>query len=278
LERALRFGDRTLCLEQLVVFAGAGRGDEMPARVAVRGMGRSFAGGGMADYRPGRGVARGAPCCGGDEEGGEERGGEKTGESHERPLRGYRGIPMLPRGLRDLHGNSDFFGQNGKFSRCDNSGVLLRSPTLLLVRGPRQQAFSQQPWTAALLVGRCRGTSGECTSFHAAIGDVSGIASGGVRAFVRVFGGAAARGGVMRRGLRCRVAVHGGAGYGGAWHIDVRHGESGRGSGRGRERFFREGLRGQGWSGEEQGERRDGEETRKPHDGTWRGDVRGRLC
>jgi hypothetical protein len=96
LERALRFGGRTLCLEQLVVFAGAGRGDEMPARVAVRGMGRSFAGGGMADYRPGRGVARGAPCCGGDEEGGEERGGEKTGESHERPLRGYRGIPMLP--------------------------------------------------------------------------------------------------------------------------------------------------------------------------------------
>jgi hypothetical protein len=46
LERALRFGNRTLCLEQLVVFAGAGRGDEMPLlKVAVPGMGRSFAGG-----------------------------------------------------------------------------------------------------------------------------------------------------------------------------------------------------------------------------------------
>jgi hypothetical protein len=132
LERALRFGDRTLWLEQLVAFAGAGRGDEMPARMAVPGMGRSFAGSGMASYRPGRGVARGAPRCG-DEEWGEERGGEKTGESHERPLCGCRGIPMLPRGLRDLHGNSDFCGQNGKY----NSGVLLRSPTLRLVRGPQ---------------------------------------------------------------------------------------------------------------------------------------------
>jgi hypothetical protein len=84
LERALRFGDRAMCLEQLVVFAGAGRGDEMPVRVAGPGMGRSFAGGGMADHRPRRGVARGAPCCG-DEEWGEERGDEKTGESHERP-------------------------------------------------------------------------------------------------------------------------------------------------------------------------------------------------
>ena len=154
LERALRFGDRTTCLEQLVVFAGAGRGDEMPVRVAGPGMGRSFARGGMAGYRPGRGVARGTPCCG-DEEWGEERGGEKTGESHERPLRGYRGIPMLPRGLRDLHGNSDFCGQNGKFS----------------------------------------------TSLHSAIGDVAGIASGGVRAFVTGCSGAAARGGVMPRGL-----------------------------------------------------------------------------
>jgi hypothetical protein len=211
-----------------VVFAGAWRGDEMPVRVALPGMGRSFPGSGMADYRPGRGVARGAPCCG-DEEWGEERGGEKTGESHERPLCGYRGIPMLPCRLRDLHGNSDFCGRNGKFT----------------------------------------------TSLHAAVGDMSGIACGGLGAFVRVFGGAAARGGVMRRGLRCRVAMHRGAGHGGAWKIDVRHGESGCGSGRCRERLFREGLRGQGWSGEEQGERRDGEETRKPHDGTWRGRCAG---
>jgi hypothetical protein len=259
LERALRFGDRTMWLEQLVVFAGAGRGDEMPVRVAVPGTGRSFAGGGMADYRPRRGATRGAPCCG-DEEWGEERGGEKTGESHEGPLCGFRGIPMLPRGLRDLHGNSDFCGQNGKFSRCDSSDVVALD----------RSAFG----------GRCRGTSGECTSLHAAVGDVAGIASGDVGAFVRVFGSAAARGGVMRRslvgrGLRCRVAVHGGAGYGGAWNIDVRHGESGGGSGCGRQRRFREGLRGEGWSGEEQGEGRDGEETRKLHDGTWRGDVRG---
>jgi hypothetical protein len=32
--------------------------------------------------------------------------------------------------------------------------------------------------------------------------------------------------------------------------------------------LFREGFGGEGWSGEEQGERRDGEETRKPHVGT----------
>ena len=129
-----------MCLEQLVVFMGAGRGDEMPVRVAVPGMARSFAGGGMAGYRPGRGVARGAPCCS-DEERGEERGGEKTGESHERPLRGCRGIPMLPRGLRDLHGNSDFCGQNGKFSRCDNSGVLSRSPLFAWSEAPGSRHF-----------------------------------------------------------------------------------------------------------------------------------------
>jgi hypothetical protein len=208
LERALRFGDRTMWLEQLVVFPGAGRGDEMPVRVAVPWTGRSFAGGGMADYRPGRSVARSAPCCG-DEEWGEERGGEKTGESHERPLCGYRGIPMLPRGLRNLHGNSDFCGQNGKFSRCDNSGVVALD----------RSAFG----------GRCRGTSGECTSLHAAVGDVAGIASVGVRVFVTGCGGAAVNGGAMPRSLRCRVAVHGGDGYGGdgyggAWNIDVRHG------------------------------------------------------
>jgi hypothetical protein len=47
LERALRFGGRTMCLEQLVMFAGAGRGDEMPVLiVAVPGMGRSSAGAG----------------------------------------------------------------------------------------------------------------------------------------------------------------------------------------------------------------------------------------
>jgi hypothetical protein len=44
------------------------------------------------------------------------------------------------------------------------------------------------------------------------------------------------------------------------------------------DRPFREGLRGQCWSGEEQGERRDGEETRKPHDGTLGGDVRGEYA
>jgi hypothetical protein len=105
LERALRFGDRAMCLEQLVMFAGAGRGDEMPLLiVAVPGMVAALRCG-MADHRPGRGVARGAPCCG-DEEWGDERGGEKTGESHERPLCGYRGIPMRLLGLRDLHENS----------------------------------------------------------------------------------------------------------------------------------------------------------------------------
>jgi hypothetical protein len=41
--------------------------------------------------------------------------------------------------------------------------------------------------------------------------------------------------------------------------------------------LFREGFGGEGWNGEEQGERRDGEETRKPHDGTWRGRCAGRV-
>jgi hypothetical protein len=41
--------------------------------------------------------------------------------------------------------------------------------------------------------------------------------------------------------------------------------------------LFREGFGGEGWSGEEQGERRDGEETRKPHDGTWRGRCAGEI-
>ena len=34
------------------------------------------------------------------------------------------------------------------------------------------------------------------------------------------------------------------------------------------DRLFPRGLRREGWSGEEQGERRDGEEKQKPHDGT----------
>jgi hypothetical protein len=93
-----------------LVFAGAGCRDGMAMLVVgVPGRCSSFAGDGMADHRLGRGVARGAPCCG-DEEWGEESGGEKAGESHGRPLGGYGGTPMLPRSLWDLHGNSGLFG------------------------------------------------------------------------------------------------------------------------------------------------------------------------
>jgi hypothetical protein len=135
--------------------------------------------------------------------------------------------------------------------------------------------YALRRMSTVLLAIRCPGD--RRLLLHAAVGDVAGIASGGVGVFVAGCGVPRACGNAMCLGWLCGVAMHGGAGHGGPWNIDVRHCESGRGSGRCRERLFRKGLRGQDWSGEEQRERRDSDETRNPHDGTWRGRCAGEI-
>jgi hypothetical protein len=111
---------------------------------------------------------------------------------------------------------------------------------------------------------------------HTPIGDVSGTACDGggmAAAFVR---GAAARGCVggalmcrgTMRGPVCFVLEYGSAGHRGARHPDVRHRQGWSRRGGGGQRSFCKRLRLQGGCGKEQGQGRDGEDTRSAHDGT----------